>query len=252
MKPHRFLSRPLVVVWSALAVAVAIGAVTTGLPLAQAESAKQKLPQELLAVYQVSTAGTVVGEYSMRLQRSGDHYDVESSVTPKGLATIFAPGPMEQTSQFGIKRGRVLPLQYNERRSGKTPPEYSLAFDWDNMTVTLPDGSQLPIPRQPVDPAALPVQVMLTPPAPDRDLVVNLVNDRGVRTHTVSLLGDADMETSLGQVKAQHLRQRKKGAKEGDYIDIWIDPDQYNVPIRIERHKRSRMLAFALLSVETK
>jgi hypothetical protein len=143
-------------------------------------------------------------------------------------------------------------MEYNERRTGKSPPEYSIAFDWNEKMVTLADGSEVPIPRQPVDPAALPVQVMLTPPAPNRDLVVNLINDRGVKTQTVSLIGDAELETSIGLVKAQHLRRRKKGAKEGDFIDIWISPDNYNLPVRIERHKRNRIFAFTLKSLETK
>lgn len=209
------------------------------------------LPDHFNILFEVSSSGAVVGELNMQLSRNGTDYALQSVATPKGLAVLLGDGPFSQKSLFGVKRGKVLPMRYNERRKKKgRPPEWTLDFDWDDMKVTMPDGTRIPIPRQPVDPAAVSIQMMLTPPSSERDLVVHLVNHRGVRKHTFSLIGKETVDTSVGQVQAWHLRQRKQGAEENSYIDIWIAPENWNMPVKMQRHRKGRVVTFALKSLD--
>lgn len=218
---------------------------------ARAENPVSKLPDNFQVQFQASAAGAVVGELSMKLSRSGADYALQSVATPKGLAVLLGDGRFSQESLFGIKSGRVLPFRYNERRKKRgRPPEWTLDFNWNDMQVTMPDGSRIPMPNQPVDPAVVSIQMMLTPPSSGRDLVVHLVNDRGVRKHTFSLIGEESIETAVGTVKAWHLRQRKHGADERSYIDIWISPENWNIPIRMQRHKKGRVITFDVMALD--
>ncbi len=208
-------------------------------------------PYPLDALYDVHASGAIVGQFSFKVSRPGDNNEgndfvLESSMQPSGIGQLLASGPLLQLSHFTVKNGRVLPQTYHETRPGEDPPDTTISFDWDGMTVKLPDGEILPIPRRPLDPASAPLQVILTPPSAERNLAVNVVSKRGARLHTFKLTGESTLETAIGTMRTLEIREQSQGADPGDFVQIWLAPDRGFVPVKIERHRKGIVIAFTL------
>lgn len=208
-------------------------------------------PYPLDALYDVHASGAVVGQFSFKVSRpgnseNGDEFLLESSMQPSGLGQLLASGPLLQLSHFTVKDGRVVPQLYQETRPGDEQPDTTINFDWDGMTVELPDGETLPIPNQPLDPAIAPLQVIMTPPSADRHLKVNVISKRGARLHTFKLTGESTLETAIGTLRTLEVRQQRQGADAENFVDIWLAPDRGYVPVKIERHRKGIVIAFTL------
>ncbi len=208
-----------------------------------------KVPMEL--VYTVTTDGTRIGEYAMRIVRKGNVFHLDSSLTPQGIAQLFAGGLYQQKSVFMTKKGKILPLIYSEQRSGKEPEQWSMQFDWTAMKISMPDGDLVDMPRQPLDAAVAPIQVLLTPPSKERNLNVNVVSDKGVRKHSFSRVGEVELETAIGTVDTVNIHQRKQGSEKENYVDIWLAPGKNWIPVKIVRHKKSRSIEFNIQAYNT-
>jgi len=225
-------------------------AITLMLLQASPAQAGNPLPLPLDLTFNVSTEGASIGKYAMSVGNRSNVYTLTSTLKPSGLAQLLGGAEFQQESRFYVRKGRVVPLTYREHREGREPPKWALRFDWATMQVTLPDGNQKKMPRQPLDPAVAPLQVIMTPPSPTRELVVNVVNDRGVRRHTFTYMGEETIETALGKLRTINVQQRKHGAAKESYIDIWLAPDKGWIPVRIIRRKKSRDIEFDIASLE--
>lgn len=223
-------------------VTVALILVAVLMPLSVQAQNKLQVPMEL--VYTVTTDGTRIGEYAMRIKQESNVYHLDSSLTPQGIAQLFAGGLYQQQSVFMIKKGKILPLIYSEQREGKEPENWSMKFDWAGMKITMPSGEMVDMPRQPLDAAVAPIQVLLTPPSKSRNLDVNVVSDKGVRKHSFTRVGEAELETDIGTLNTVNIHQRKQGSEKENYVDIWLAPDHNWIPVKIVRHKKSRSIEF--------
>lgn len=208
-------------------------------------------PYPLDALYDVHASGAVVGQFSFKVSRPGDNTDsneflLESSMQPSGIGQLLASGPLLQLSHFTVQNGRVVPQSYHETRPGEDPPDTTISFDWDGMTVKLPNGEILPIPQRPLDPASAPLQVILTPPSAERNLDVNVISKRGARLHTFKLTGESTLETAIGTMKTLEIREQSQGADPGNFVKIWLAPERGFVPVKIERHRKGIVIAFTL------
>jgi|GEM_PF-5882826 len=230
-----------------LAVLVLAIAAMSMLVASRAIPATNPSPYPFDALYDVHASGAVVGQFSYKVSRStGSDYLLESTMQPSGIGQLLASGPMLQLSHFTVKDGRVVPHSYQETRPGEDPPDTKISFDWDGMTVELPDGETLPIPQRPLDPASAPLQVIMTPPSAERNLTVNVVSKRGSRLHTFKLTGESELETAIGKMRTIEIREQSQGAEPSDFVQIWLAPDRGFVPVKIERHRKGIVIAFTL------
>jgi len=198
------------------------------------------------AIYNASVDGVDAGTLSFTLKRSKERYRAMSHLQPSSAAKAFGAGEEQQISRFGVKRGHVLPIRFDEMRKGSKKGNWMVEFDWDKMTYASTGKPAQKIPRKPVDAASALVQLMLTPPAPGKDLVLTMINDAEVRPYIYSKVGESDIRTVLGSISADQVRQRKKGAPEHKYLDIWLSKDHGYVPVRFERHKGGRVFVIEL------
>jgi len=226
-------------------------ATTSVLVASRAIPATNPSPYPFDALYDVYASGAVVGQFSYKVSRSNNDVNsndfmLESTMQPSGLGQLLASGPLLQLSHFTIKNGRVVPHSYQETRPGEDQPDSKINFDWDGMTVELPDGETLPIPQRPLDPASAPLQVIMTPPSAERNLTVNVVSRKGTRLHTFKLTGESELETAIGTIRTLEIREQSQGAEPSDFVQIWLAPDRGFVPVKIERHRKGIVIAFTL------
>jgi len=231
--------------------AVRAGALALFVLVTPTSHAQNELQVPMNLVYTVTTDGARIGEYAMRISRNRNVFRLESSLTPQGIAQLFAGGLYQQESVFMITKGKILPLIYTEQREGKDPEKWSMQFDWSTMKITMPDGELVEMPRQPLDAAVAPIQVLMTPPSKSRDLSVNVVSDKGIRQHTFSRVGEVELETAIGTVNTVNIHQRKRGSEKQNYVDIWLAPDKNWIPVKIVRHKKSRSIEFNIQAYNT-
>lgn len=85
-------------------------AVTLAALLLAAGAAAQPVPL-FSATYKVSY-GILHGEMTLELRRDGDGYLYETSLTPRGIVTLFRRGSIIETTRLRIEEGAVRPLDY--------------------------------------------------------------------------------------------------------------------------------------------
>lgn len=214
--------------------------------IAQPAAAANDINDSFSATYSASVDGVDAGTLSFVVRNTKGKYRVMSHLQPSSAAKAFGAGEERQISRFRLKNGHVLPIRFDEMRKGSKRGQWMVEFDWTKMTYQATGSSVQKIPRKPVDAASALVQLMLTPPAPGRDLTLTMINDHGIRPYTYSKVGEVQLKTTLGVVNADQIRQRKKGSPEHKYLDIWLSKDHGYVPVRFERHKSGRAFIIEL------
>lgn len=208
--------------------------------------AANEINDSFSATYSASVDGIDAGTLSFTLRNTKGKYRVMSHLQPSSAAKAFGAGEERQISRFGVKNGHVLPIRFDEMKKGSDRGQWMVEFDWKKMTFVSTGSAAKKIPRKPVDAASALVQLMLTPPAPGRDLTLTMINDREIRPYIYSKVGEVQLKTNVGTVTADQIRQRKKGSPDDKYLDIWLSKDHGYVPVRFERHKSGRAFVIEL------
>lgn len=111
-----------------------------------AAAAPEALP-EFEATYTVRY-GLLRGSLEVRLRRHGDRYVYETSLKPRGLASLFARGVLHEATNFLDVGERIVPLDYSGTDTIAEPPRIArYVFHEDHVTGVYKEQQiRLPMP----------------------------------------------------------------------------------------------------------
>jgi len=209
-------------------------------PVAQAAQPAIALPSKGRVRYVISKGesgtGMVVGQSVHTWQHDGKHYRLQSVSETTGIAALFKPARVVQTSRGEITAEGLQPTEFRHERAGGGVD--SATFDWSRRVVAylgredaLTEGSQ--------DMLSMYYQAVLVASkfgaAGASAVEMSIATGRKLERYRFDFLGEEAVTLSSGERRALHFSSRSGS----DRIDVWIAADVRGLPLKIrfiDRH----------------
>ena len=174
---------------------------------------------------------TRVGSVVHTFRIDGDRYEAEAVAEAVGFVSLVFRGRFVQRSRGRIGPAGLVPEEYTLERGRGDPPERAV-FDWadgkldlawrsERRTVDLPAGAQ--------DPISVLHQIWFMQPLPFTSQLA-VASSRKLGRYAYEVLGDEDLITPLGYVRALHIGRVED---DGSVLEVWLDRDRDLLPARI-------------------
>jgi hypothetical protein len=179
---------------------------------------------------------TRVGSVVHTFRTDGERYEAEAVAEAVGLVSLVFRGRFVQRSRGVIGPAGFVPSEYTLERGRGDPPERAV-FDWDDgkldlawreerRSVELPAGAQ--------DPLSVLHQIYFMQPLP-LTTPLAVATSRKLGRYVYELLGDEDLQTPMGAVRALHIGRVEQ---DGSVLEVWLDRSRDLLPVRIYSRDR--------------
>lgn len=191
------------------------------------------------AVLAVAWKGISAGISTLELSRSGpDAWKYSSRSEARGLARMFVPGDITQTSHLSIVDGRVRPLQFRgDDGTADDSRDISLDFDWQRNRVTgIAERKAVSLELRPgaQDDLSAQIATMLQlaqggslPPT------FSVVDKNEIKEYRYRQEGTARLHTAVGDVDTIVVSSQRNGSPRT--LRTWFAPSLGFVPVKAER-----------------
>ncbi len=219
-------------------------------PLASAESST--VPS-FVAKYQLSMGNMVAGkvETTLKVQPDGSYHYRQHSV-PVGLLAAFKSDEITEESSGKISGTTVIPESYlYKREKSKKPRHTNLSFDWKSGRVTDQDSNsqwQLELPPGAQDNFSQQLALTLAMLASRQKQTFQVANKGRLKDYHFSPQEEESIKLEQQQITALKVA-RSKGDNPTS-ATLWLDPDRYYIPVRIEKQDKDNLLIMELISLE--
>lgn len=182
--------------------------------------------------------GNKVGQTKMYFQSKEDGtYFLESESEARGIASLFISGKLIQRSEgmvteYGLRPSSFL-YQFGDR-AGKTQ---RAIFDWESRKLKLETSKGLqtfPLPKDTQDLMSFMYQFMFVPPL--QEMQLNITNGKRLKAYGYSFVGEEDLPTKMGMVRAMHLENINDDGDEKN--EIWLAVDYRFLPVKIRKTEK--------------
>lgn len=172
-----------------------------------------------------------VGQVTHTWAQDGREYHVETIAEAVGFVSWFLSGRLVQRTSGVFAAGGLAPTEYRAELGARERAE-TAHFDWaarklalaskgETRVVDLPAGAQ--------DPLSMLHQLYFMTPIPNA-AQFDIVTGRKLYRYDYRMVGEAQVETPLGIVRALHLHRQDP---DGSTMDVWLDLDRNRLPARI-------------------
>lgn len=184
------------------------------------------LPAKGRARYTITRGegGFVVGQAVHTWEHDGLAYSLQSVTETTGLAALFKPARVVQTSRGEVAAEGLRPREFRHERVGGTD---TASLDWSRRTVAYA-GREEPFGAGAQDMLSMYYQlVLLAPRSGTAELPI--ATGRKLETYRFEVLGEESVAIGGGERKATRLRTRSGG----DSIELWIGAGTRGLPLKI-------------------
>jgi len=200
------------------------------------------------AEYKVKIKG-LRGQMTLSLEEVDGGYIARSELKPRGLASMFARGRVEESTRFGIADVRVVPASYTMTDTiGKNEKSGALEFDWASgrATGSTEEGPVAhDIDSATYDRASIQYALML-----------DLLNGRSATSYTmldgdrrkaltISHLGDSVLDVPLGRYTVSGVSHQASGSSR--MTTLYCASVLGFLPVQIEQYKNDKLQVRAQL-----
>ncbi len=172
-----------------------------------------------------------VGRVTHSWSNDGERYFAETVIEATGVFALLYGGQYVQRSWGVFGPQGLIPTEFFVQR-GRPDRAESAQFDWDENRVDfawrgerrsakLVSGTQ--------DPISMLHQIYFMQPLPE-DKVFSVASSRKIATYEYLFLGEEDIQTPMGAMRAIHVQRKDDDA---DYVDVWLDPARSFLPVRV-------------------
>ena len=186
------------------------------------------LPRQGRIQFNVSRGdqGLVVGRAVHRWRLDGGRYELSNVTETTGLAAIFRPVRMVQSSVGALSGSTLQPREYRSERDGKLVDAAS--FDWSAKRLSY-GGRSVPLLAGAQD--MLSAFYQLGRQAAEAGMELPLTTGRKFEIYSFLLLGEEKLTLPFGEVRTIHL---KSGGEPGrDATEVWLAPSMRGLPLKI-------------------
>ena len=197
------------------------------------------------AVLAVDWKGINAGYSTLELTRNGnDRWTYSSRSEARGLAKLFVPGDITQTSQFTVVNGDVQPLKFRgDDGTSDDSRDISLDFDWPHNRVTGVAERrkvQLDLRAGAQDDLSAQIYTMLDlargaklPPS------FFVVDKDEIKEYGYRQEGSVRLRTAVGDVDTIVVSSQRKGSPRT--LRTWFAPSLGYVPVKAERTRDGKV-----------
>ncbi|MFM9887710.1 MAG: DUF3108 domain-containing protein [Burkholderiales bacterium] len=172
-----------------------------------------------------------VGRVTHSWSNDGERYFAETVIEATGVFALLYGGQYVQRSWGVFGPHGLIPTEFFVQR-GRPDRAESAQFDWDENRVDfawrgerrsakLVSGTQ--------DPISMLHQIYFMQPLPDGK-VFSVASSRKIATYEYLFLGEEDIQTPLGAMRAIRVQRKDDDA---DHVDVWVDPARSFLPVRV-------------------
>ncbi len=180
--------------------------------------------------------GYKVGQTKIRYQARDGGYLLISESEAKGFASLFLSGKLIQRSEGRVTERGLQPQEFLYQY-GKSGKKQRALFDWDTRRLTLETdkGAQKGrLPKDTQDLMSFMYQFMFVPPL--QEMQLNITNGKRLKAYGYSFVGEVDLSTKLGVVRAMHLENINDDGDEKN--EIWLAVDYRFLPVKIRKTEK--------------
>lgn len=181
--------------------------------------------------------GTKIGQTKIHYQSRDDGtYVIESDSEAKGLASLFISGKLIQRSEGSVTENGLQPTSFLYQYDSSSKLQRA-SFDWENRRLTLETGKgtqTMRLPRDAQDLISFMYQFMFVPPL--QEMQLNITNGKRLKAYGYSFVGEEDLSTKIGIVRAMHLENINDDGDEKN--EIWLAVDSRFLPVKIRKTEK--------------
>ncbi|MEO7095633.1 MAG: DUF3108 domain-containing protein, partial [Polyangiales bacterium] len=206
-------------------------------PAADVPAAKV-LPPRLDLAYKVfmGTQGFLIGEATYRFEHADGKYRIATVAQARGLAAIIVQGRGRVESRGRITPQGLQPLEFDVER-GRPDRRESARFDWDAHTLTLHDGTSVPLDDLTFDPLTVLWQSYFTPPQGDA-YTFSVATTRKVIKYTVTREAEERIAGPQGEVDTVRWHRVSEDNKIEAWF--WLAPSMHYIPVKMRVTQTAR------------
>lgn len=174
--------------------------------------------------------GFVIGQSLHRWSHDGKTYALDTVTETTGLAAVFKPVQVTQSSTGEIGEEGLRPREFRTGKNGLAGDAAS--FDWPLMTLMLSAGNPHNVALKPgaQDMLSMFYQLSAKYPLGPRDVnEVMVATGRKFERYVFAVLGEEKLPTPQGELRTLHLR----AAVGVEAIDVWSGVDLRGLPVKI-------------------
>ncbi|MFA7593029.1 MAG: DUF3108 domain-containing protein [Thiohalobacteraceae bacterium] len=212
-----------------------LAAVLLGLVSLVAQTA---VPEDFVAVYELSLNRFVIGEAQVALNAQSDgRYEYHSHTRPTGLAKLFRSDQVQESSLFTLHKGRIRPLEYRFDHTGSKKGRHAyLKFDWQAREVSnTVEGHtwEMEIPEGALDKLVVQVAAMMDLTAGKRQTTYFIADGGKLKEYHFTVVGEETIQVPAGEFQTIKIQRVRKNFKRTTYL--WCAPSLGYLPVRIEQ-----------------
>lgn len=205
---------------------------------ADANKPKRKVPAfaERISIEYKMTSSLANGVANFRWKRTGDEFEIESSIQASGFIVAALAGVIHQQSRGVITDEGLRPNRFSIRRGEGTPETADFERANNSLllkgrgnprTVPLNDGMQ--------DMQSFLFQLAYDAPRlseTDGKLDVLVTNARKVYRYQFRKVGEETIDTKFGKVETIHLVADAPNPE--DVYEVWLAPAYFYLPVKLK------------------
>jgi hypothetical protein len=172
-----------------------------------------------------------VGQVVHTWAQDGREYRVETVAEAVGFVSWLLGGRLVQRASGVLGAGGLAPTAYHAELGTRERAE-SARFDWSARELVLEsrgEARRVDLPAGAQDPLSMLHQLYFMAPIPDA-AQLDIVTGRRLYRYVYRTVGEVELETPLGVVRALHLHRRDP---DGASMDVWLDLERNLLPARI-------------------
>ena len=186
------------------------------------------------------TAGTA----RLALKRTdAQHWLYTSENVARGIFRVAVPGTIRQSSEVRIEDGHLVPEHFiTDDGSDKSKRDSDVRFDWKaNRATGMAEGKPVDVALQPGLQDSLSVQLALI-----HELVAGrtpasfvMLDREEIKEYLYTAEGKERVKTALGEHDTVIYSSRRPNSDRSTLF--WCAPDLGYLPVKVERHKGSKI-----------
>jgi hypothetical protein len=192
--------------------------------------------QLIFIAYQGVNASKV-GEVHHQLDVEQDRYTLHAVTKTTTLTGLLKSKIFMQTSEGKFGEHGLQPEFFKEETvATHNLKSLETRFDWVNQTLHFPNGNKIALLAESQDMLSFMYQLSQIPfngeffPLPISD-------GEQLTTHQIEIGAIDDLDTSMGKIRARHLRQMHE--RQTAYFEIWLAPEYRMLPVKFRRVNES-------------
>jgi hypothetical protein len=215
--------------------------------------AADHLPPPFSAIYKLYVNGIPVGKGSRSLTKiSADKFKFETIGETTGLAALIQTLRIEEHSIFTQINGKIRPLEYTYRQTGRKARHNQVLFNWSTKTaqdVYQGETKIVSLTEPVLDRLIYQLVLMQELQQGKRQLQYQVVNKGKISTYIPTLLGKETVKTGLGELET--LKYERLSSNKKRRTTLWCAPQLHYLPVRVEHaEKTNEVFSLVLESVQ--